>query len=108
MKRLILSLSAAAVLALGAMPNTAEACGGYVPTIDPVERQIQLVVAEHFTKVRSSVRLQRVSQVRYDDAQAIATVIFVDRRQRLLSQDVRLSPRGESWVVVGGSQVSRV
>lgn len=107
MKRLILSILAAATFTLGAMPTTAEACGGYA-RFDPVEEQIRLVVTEHFSKVRSAVRVQAVAQVRHDASRAFATVWFIDRRERRFSQELRLAPRGDAWVVVGGSQVSRV
>lgn len=108
MKRLILSLTAAAILTLGATPTPAEACGGGYARFDPVEHQIQLVVTEHFSKNRAAVQIQRIAQVRYDAREAFATVLFVDRRQRVLSQDVRLMPRGNTWIVVGGTQPSIV
>ena len=108
MKRLILGISAAAILTLGAVPNVAEACGGGYARFDPIEHQIQLVVTEHFSKNRTAVRLQRIARVSYDDSQARAMVLFVDRRERVLAQELRLAPRGNVWVVVGGSQPSIV
>ncbi len=105
MKEIIFSMLAAATLTLGVAPSTAEACGGYSARIDPVEQQIQLVVNEHFTKVRTAVRVQAVTAVRYDSSAATATVLFVDRRDRQLAQDVRLTMRGTHWAVVGGSSV---